>query len=163
MKKLLLTLTIGLAAFSMLAGETTETLFKGKEFNVSLAGTYSTEAENFGGGLGLGYFFTESLGVEVASSLDNFKGTGLDNIQWGFIGRLPLNLKLEGWKMSLAPYVQGGMGFHFEKVDEVYGYAGGGLELRVTQGWGVFADASYRWFEESKNDALVRFGIRLAL
>ena len=43
----------------------------------------------------------------------------------------------------LAPYVYGGGGYQFEPGDEWFAQVGAGVDVRVTQNWGLFVDARY--------------------
>ncbi len=64
-------------------------VYDGKEFPVTLAGTYDTTAKAGGVETRVGYFFTKNIGLEVGSGW-TAGGSAFNNLSLGAIGRYPL-------------------------------------------------------------------------
>jgi len=109
-----------------------------------------------GGGIEAAYFFTKNLGVSL-------EGTWLDGesaihgASASFIYRYPI----ERCTWALAPYGFIGGGGQWDGSSVGFGHFGGGLEVRFSQRWGIFADGRWVIHDALENYALVRSGIRL--
>ncbi len=64
--------------------------------------------------------------------------------------------------ICLAPYAYGGIGGHFDSVNQFGSHLGAGLEFRMTERVGVFADYSHNWAEETEDWHMYSLGLRLA-
>jgi len=147
------------------------------EFSVDLFGTYAGKDrwggktflassgnpgkdDQFGGGLGVNFFFTRFIGIGADSYLEEWKWPY--RINGSVILRYPLQ-----WKEAaggLAPYIFGGGGREFKYLTQWTYHGGGGLEFRWNRYTGVFSDAR-RVFSDRTSDldyTLVRFGMRLS-
>lgn len=105
------------------------------------------------GGVGINYFFTEMVGVGVDAHWWDGDGT-IHSFSGSLIVRFPIQ------EICLAPYIYGGGGFDVNS--EQYGsvHAGAGIEYRISDSIGVFADGRYTWGEDEYDDAMARGGIR---
>jgi hypothetical protein len=136
------------------------TLFFPNEFQLDLFGTYAdrdlfgNDADNFGGGIGLNYFLTRYVGVMADSYIEEWKAPY--RINGSLVLRLPID------QIGAAPYVFGGGGRQYKYVPQWTTHVGGGLEIRLNPHTGIFADGRRVFAEETKDTALVRFGLRMA-
>jgi opacity protein-like surface antigen len=110
--------------------------------------------DGVGGGVGLNYFFTKEIGV----GLDAYWYDSEEVIHSGsasLIVRYPMD------EICLAPYAFAGGGVHADSENIGSFHAGGGLDYRLTDTVGLFADGRYVWTGEDKNDFVtVRLGLR---
>ena len=108
-----------------------------------------------GGGLGLGYFFTENVGIEA-----NYAAFAQDSEAHLFTANLVLRAPISG--ACFAPYFLVGGGVHTNSVTQGLWNVGGGIDWRLDEAgcWGIFADATYTWTEETDDYTVVRIGIR---
>jgi hypothetical protein len=112
-----------------------------------------------GGGLGVGYFFTEYTGVELDATW-----LATDQVLHNFSGSLVLRYPIK--TACLAPYIFGGGGYATDSENQWTAHAGGGIDWRFGTGpncFGIFADARYTWTEENMDFTLIRAGIRFNL
>ncbi len=146
-------LLVGLLGFAWGVGAAE--LFPAKDSNLRLFGTYLDQAEDqWGGGLGLDYFFSSYVGMGLSTHLENVTGTAVDNLSTELYLRLPIE------KWHLAPYAVGSAGYQFGHA-KWFETAGGGLEFRFSQKWGIFADYQ-RIFNDARGvDNVIRAGFRL--
>jgi hypothetical protein len=114
------------------------------------------DTARLGAGAGLNYFFSRHIGVGVDAYTENTEHSFVDSVQGHLIGRLPIG------KTGLAPYIFGGGGRAFDLVEQWLGDAGGGLEFRFKQRWGLFIDARYTFPEKTDSYGVGRFGVRLS-
>jgi hypothetical protein len=110
----------------------------------------------FGGDLGASVFFTKYIGV----SADAFATTGnnptfVNTAMGDLVFRVPIG-------DVVAPYVFGGAGYQFENVDQIVGGGGVGLEVRLVQHFGIFADARYLAAVKTPDYGYARAGVRLS-
>jgi len=154
MMKKFLTVIAALALCTTLAKGAQSQLFKADEVGVSIGGVYTGETSDVAFGVGASYFFTPNIGVDAFTFWNDTEGSVIDDVRFGATFRVPINA-------NIAPYVMGGAGYHWEGVEEWLGYAGAGVELRFNDKWGIFADGSYQWPEESKDGWLARAGVKL--
>jgi hypothetical protein len=146
-------------------------LYRADELDVDFFGSYlnregkfnellNTDANHgtWGGGVGLGYFFTRELGLGADVNFSDHPGRITDQATGNLLLRLPIG------SSGFAPYIFGGGGRTFSPDWEwVYG-VGVGVELRFSRQVGIFADGRFLWSDvSSANDrGLVRAGVRVA-
>lgn len=121
-----------------------------------LSGDRIRQHGQLGAGVGLNYFFTRNLGIGAEAYSENTSGTFIDNASGNLTLRLPLG------QSGLAPYVFGGGGRQFDRLEAWFGQAGGGLEYRFNQHIGVFVDARMVLPDEAKYYGVARLGMRFA-
>jgi hypothetical protein len=112
-----------------------------------------------GGGLGIGYFFTEYAGVEADATW-----LATDSVLHNFSGSLVLRYPIKS--ACLAPYLIVGGGYETDSVQQWTAHAGGGIDWRFGSGPtcpGLFADGRYTWTEEDMNFVLIRAGFKFNL
>ncbi|MFN0127147.1 MAG: outer membrane beta-barrel protein [Verrucomicrobiales bacterium] len=112
-----------------------------------------------GGGLGIGYFFTEYTGVEVDATW-----LATDSVLHNFSGSLVLRYPIKS--ACLAPYLIVGGGYETDSVQQWTAHVGGGIDWRFGSGPtcpGLFVDARYTWTEEDVNFTLIRAGFKFNL
>lgn len=127
----------------------------GLSFDVFGSGrTYDLNKLRGGAGLGVNYFFANSLGVGIEGITENtarkFLDTAQGNVLWRITsGRAALNLSA-------------GAGYNFES-DEYFASLGGGPEYAVTEYLHGFFDArAVKPIEGGDIHALFRLGVRLS-
>lgn len=115
-----------------------------------------TAHQGYGGGIETNYFFTRYFGIGLEgewlsadSAISAFGGC--------FIARYPF----ERGTWAFAPYAFIGAGGQFDGTSVGYGFGGGGLEVRFSPTWGIFADGRWTAHNEYLNYALIRAGVRL--
>ena len=109
--------------------------------------------DSAGGGLGLGYYFTEYVGVRAeAYWFDG--GSAIHSITGSLVVRYPFQ------DSCVAPYVYGGGGGHFDSVNQGSGHLGAGIEMRFNPSFGLFADYRYTWTEETEDWRMYTLGLR---
>jgi hypothetical protein len=111
----------------------------------------------FGGDAGANLFFTKYIGVGG----DAFAVTGhnpsfVDTATGNLIFRVPIG------NTGIAPYVFGGAGYQFERIDQIVGGGGVGLELRLVPHFSIFADARYLAAVKTSDFGFARAGVRLS-
>jgi Outer membrane protein beta-barrel domain len=136
------------------------------KIQVSLYGAgiiFDTDApgldDELGGGLGVGYFFTEYAGVEVDATW-----LATESVLHSFSGSLVLRCPIR--PACLAPYILGGGGYMVNSEEQWTVHAGAGIDVRFGHGPlcpGLFADARYTWTEEEEDFVLIRAGFRFNL
>jgi hypothetical protein len=142
--------------------------FTGQELSVDLFGTYMAAQDgienifetnikhgDWGGGVGLNYFLTRSLGLGGDINIGSNAGEFVDQALGSVILRLPIE------SIGLAPYIFGGGGRGFDPEWEWLADAGVGLELRWNPMLGVFSDARYVWAEKTNDRLMLRAGLRV--
>jgi hypothetical protein len=161
--------------------------YTGNELSLDMFGSF-THTENslsdlfdtnikrggqWGGGVGINYFFTPWLGIgsdinfsdhrdQTAGGPGHEGGPFADYVMGNAILRLPL------CNSGFAPYVFGGGGRGFNPHYEWLADLGVGLEYRITPGFGIFSDGRYIWHDHDstaedpgRDRLLLRAGIRL--
>lgn len=147
--------------------DTTE-LFRANEFSLDLFGAYNSAQSRlgsistrslrqgeWGGGIGINYFFTRYVGIASDTHWMDWEGSFIDNVTASLVVRAPLD------NIRLAPYAFGGAGRIFEGRDSWSAHAGGGLEFRLNPHLGLFADGRYTWVDHGGDFAMARFGVRV--
>jgi len=153
--------------------------FPPHELNLDLFGTYATKDrwggrsytavngpfnsagnpvgkdDQFGGGVGLNYFFTRYVGIGADTYLEEWKWPYRVN------GSLFLRYPMPA---GVAPYAFGGGGREFKYLTQWTYHAGGGLEFRFNPFTGIFAEGR-RVFSDKTSSldyTLVRAAMRLS-
>jgi hypothetical protein len=147
----IVTLGLGSAA-------TAQDLFKANEVNLLVFGDYvDRQDDEWGGGLGINYFFSRYIGLGASSHVENFSGSAIDNVAGEVYLRMPLG------RVPVAPYGVGTGGYSFDYERWFYG-GGGGLEWRLSKEVGIFGDWQYLFYDKGDFDGwMVRFGFRLGM
>lgn len=174
----LLTVTMAAAQEGQYQTEPYKPLYRDREFQVDLFGTYLNPEGIFpdlfetsihhgvwGGGAGINYFFMRNVGIGTDFNASHNPGDNWDFDYW--TGDVYLRLPIG--KTPISPYVYGtggrsiGSDSGYPSWQWLYG-GGVGLELRFLRNVGVFGDTRFLWSDESSDfNALVfRFGLRLA-
>ena len=110
----------------------------------------------FGGGIGLTHFVTENIGLSGQAYW--WDGASIiHSVTASVIYRQPIQ------DICLAPYIYGGGGGHFDSVNQVSAHAGAGVEYRICEGFGIFADYRYTWADETEDWNLYTLGLRIQL
>jgi len=109
--------------------------------------------DSFGGGIALNYFFTENFGVEGSYSIFA-SDSEVHQFSGSLIARLPIK------SLCLAPYALAGGSFHTDGVNQGTWHVGAGLDYRIANCFGVFADAQYNWADDTSDYTTVRGGVR---
>ena len=166
-KPFLILLLAFMASFTAFAGVpappsplyTTDPIFLANELQIDIFGTHATtdinSLEGWGGGLGVNYFFTETLGLGVEGAYDG------DN--WSTAANVIMRAPIEA--LSIAPYVFGGIGWQFPDIsgfdasDFEY-HVGAGVDWRWTDTLGAFADWRYIFGDELPDTQELRIGLR---
>ncbi|MEM0896027.1 MAG: outer membrane beta-barrel protein [Verrucomicrobiota bacterium] len=136
--------------------------FYAGEFNVDLISLYADPSgdhpgggleDGFGGGLGLSYFHTERFGTQFRAYWWD-QDSVIHSVTASAVVRFPVE------RYCLAPYLFGGAGGHFDSVNQVGAHAGAGLEVRLNDRWGIIADYTYTWADETEDWNLYTLGLR---
>jgi len=109
----------------------------------------------WGGGVGINYFFTREIGIGGDINMSANGGKLIDQALGSLIIRWPFE------SCGLAPYIFGGGGRSFEPEWEWLGHAGVGLEWRLNPNLGIFTDGRYEWLDHTSDRLLLRAGLRI--
>ncbi len=109
----------------------------------------------FGGGIGVGYFFTPNIGMEVNYAVFS-EDQAVHLATVNAVVRAPLG------DICLAPYFLVGGGVHSNSVTQGIWNIGGGLDWRLDAAgcFGIFADAVYTFAEDTDDYTVIRLGVR---
>lgn len=136
--------------------------FRDMEIQVDTFGTggfYRGGNPGWGGGIGLNVFAFRYVGLGAEQMVvGNGNGT-----EWGTIGNLFLRYPV--CKLDLAPCAMAGIGKLYGAGDSVgVGHVGGGIEYRLTDNVGLFADGRWLYSPQLENGGgvLARTGLRWA-
>lgn len=111
---------------------------------------------DFGGGVGLNYFFSRYFGV--GADTDFFDGGSFfKNVSGSGIFRFPVG------NSGFAPYIFGGVGGRFVPKDEWTFHGGVGFEVRISRQFGIFSDIRYIVADKTTDGMMVRAGLRFGL
>lgn len=111
----------------------------------------------FGGDVGANFFFTRYIGVGGdAMALAGYHPSFVDTVMGDLILRMPIG------NTGLAPYIFGGAGYEFERVDQLVGGGGVGLEFRPVPHFGFFVDARYLAAVKTADYGIGRAGVRIS-
>ena len=132
---------------------------------VGAAGMYNGQSkQGLGGDWGVNYFFTKYLGVGIDDSVGSMRNagfSGFDGLQAGDSLQADLLLRYPICAWNLAPYVMVGGGGSWGPASQGDGNAGGGIEWRVLEHAGFFADCRWLYGTSGLSMALPRVGIRV--
>ncbi len=133
--------------------------FRDSEFQLDLFGSgafYKQGEPAWGGGIGVNYFFLKYIGIGAEQTL-----VGREDVaEWGTFGNLFLRYPICSW--NLAPYAVVGLGALYGQTEAILaGTVGGGLEYRITDNVGIFADARWLYNANVSNSGAV--GVRTGL
>ena len=148
---------------------TPDQLFNGNELSLDLFGSGSVNQETIdhlsgdrirhggrlGAGAGLTYYATRYVGIGADAYSENTQHSFVNDASGNLYIRLPLDA------VHLAPYVYGGGGRQFDPSLATFGQVGAGVEIRLTQHLGLFADARYVMPEHVGNFGVGRAGLRI--
>jgi len=114
--------------------------------------------DNWGGGIGVAYFFTENIGADFNWAVFDYNDA-VSFVTADMVLRFPVKTA------CLAPYVIGGGGLVTDGNASVDVWRlGGGVDFRPAflGNIGIFADGTYNWIGGSYTDStIVRLGLRL--
>jgi opacity protein-like surface antigen len=135
-----------------------EPCFAAGEINFDIIGMYIDPTgdgleDGPGGGIGAGYFFTENFGINTKAYWWD-GNSAIHSITASAVARFPID------DLCLAPFIYGGVGGHFDSVNQISGHLGSGVEYRLTDSIGIFADYSYTWADETDNWHGYSLGVR---
>jgi hypothetical protein len=140
-----------------------EPCFKDTELQLDVFTSYTgasngnSHGDGFGGGIGVNYFFMRHLGVGVDGNVYDGDANGVWDVSARLIARYPL----ECGSFCLAPYVFGGGGVEANGTTNGTWLAGGGLEWRATEQFGIFGEGRYTWGSADFDSAQARVGVRV--
>jgi len=131
-------------------------------YAVGAVGTFQGSPSNsIGGNLGVGYFFTQYLGLEVDNSVSGYGSPSSvkasDRLQADLLFRYPIC----AW--NLAPYAMVGGGASWDTATQGNGNVGGGLDYRLSDHVGLFADCRWLYGNSASgvlSSAMPRVGVR---
>ena len=154
--KLLLAIGVGMLVSVGAMAQSTD-LYSSHEASVDLFGFYGSRDKGgnndaWGMGAGFNYFFTQCLGLGADTYMDAFTVPYLLNGQGIF--RYPLR------GMPVAPYAFGGFGRQWTHAAQWLGDIGVGIEYRFQPKMGAFFDAREVFPTETRDYAVLRFGLR---
>ncbi len=137
-------------------------LFAANETSVDVFGTYAITdpgayRDGIGGGVGLTHFFGRyfGLGAEGYWWDGDQRNSGLiSSFSGSVIARYPFE------SLRIAPYLFAGGGGNFSQQNQTNLHAGIGLEYRLSQKWGIFADGRHVWADTLNDYNLVRAGVK---
>lgn len=112
--------------------------------------------EVLGGGVGLNYFFSRNVGIDV-----NYGLYATDKEHHQFDANLILRAPIDS--LCIAPYVLVGGGVATNSVTRGNYQVGGGLDVRIPSAscLGIFAEGAYHFSEEEPDYTTVRLGLRI--
>ena len=172
MKKLLLSFTILTATFSLATGgdyntknplppasQTCTAFDSGFELSAYVAASLANEGSDdyMGGGIGIAYFLTENIGVDLNYAPFNYESVV-------HFSTVDLALRFPMESVCLAPYIIGGGGVVTDGSTKGVWRIGGGIDFRpeALGNIGIFADGTYNWIDGTYPDTtIVRLGLRL--
>ena len=128
----------------------------GYEFGVFGAAIFpeSHYDDSLGGGVSLGYFFNENLGVQASAAI-YATDSEVHNYTVDAVYRLPIN--------CIAPYLLVGGGVHTNGATEGLFRFGGGIDVRIIDSTSIFADGTYNLLSSDiDNYTTARVGLRFA-
>ena len=113
------------------------------------------EDDTFGGGIGVEYFFNPYFGIAGSAQWADPGESLVHNYSADAVVRYPIT------SICIAPYAFGGVGVHTNSATEVIGRVGAGLDVRLWNASGIFADYTYTMPGGDVEDyQLIRFGVK---
>ncbi|HLX71015.1 MAG TPA: hypothetical protein VKV04_15420 [Verrucomicrobiae bacterium] len=160
MKKIRLALILAMGFFGITRVHAQSSdLFSAHEASFDLFGFYGSRDKGgssssaAGPGVGFNYFFTQNFGIGADSYADAFTWPYLLNANGIFRYHIP--------GVCAAPYAFAGFGREWWHAPQWMGDVGGGIEYRPEhRNAGLFVDVRGVFPTETKDYAVVRFGIR---
>lgn len=112
---------------------------------------------DWGGGVGLNYFFTRNIGLGGDINIPANGGNFVDYFGGSVIARLPID------PSGFSPYIFGGGGRGTDPVWEWLVHGGLGIEYRFNPATGLFCDTRYVWHIRDGSSDRIQFraGLRL--
>jgi hypothetical protein len=126
------------------------------EYYLNHPGGFVKKDVRWGGGAGVNYFFTKDLGIGGDFDVTSKASPIVDTTTGNLIFRIPLE------KLHLAPYIFGGAGYQFQRIDQFVGGGGVGVEFRLCDHIGVFCDGRYLAAKKSQGYGMGRLGLRVS-
>lgn len=110
-----------------------------------------------GGGVALGYFLTENIGIEASYSVHATDPSEEHLITANAVFRLPIK------SACIAPYLLAGGGLITNSDTNGLFDLGAGIDIRLEAlgCLGIFADATYNWVDDATDFTLIRIGARI--
>lgn len=108
----------------------------------------------FGAGIGVSHFFTKSVGLRGGAYWWDTDSI-IHSVTASAVVRYPIE------ELCLAPYVFGGVGGHFDSVNQISAHLGAGVEYRLTDRLGIIADYSYTFTDETADWNMYSLGLRV--
>lgn len=136
-----------------------EDKFKAPDFTLDMFGTWANKDrfgandDNFGGGLGLTFYFIRFLGISADSYIEEWK--------WPYRASASLVARIPVGQSGLAPYGFGGGGRQWKYVPQYSAHAGAGLQLKLNPHTALFGDWRRVFPETTDDHHLVRFGLNV--
>lgn len=115
--------------------------------------------DSAGGGLALTHFHNSYIGFSTGIYWWDDGDAVVHSVTGSMILRYPIR------SLCIAPYVVGGIGGHFDSVNQFTGHIGGGLEIRCPSlnCVGFFVEGTYNFADKSDNYTVLRVGTRIDL
>jgi hypothetical protein len=107
-----------------------------------------------GAGIGLTHFITDSFGLSGRAYWWDTESI-VNSVTASAILRKPIE------SLCLAPFVYGGVGGHFDSVNQFSTHLGAGVEYRLTDRIGVIGDFSRTFTEETQDWDMYTLGLRI--
>ena len=103
------------------------------------------------------YFANSYIGFSTSVYWWDDGSSAVHTVDGSVILRYPIR------SICIAPYAFGGIGGHFDSVNQLTGHVGGGIEwyCKYFKQCGIFTDAAYHWADETDNYTVVRAGARI--
>lgn len=113
--------------------------------------------DSLAGGVALTGFVNSYLGFSTSVYWWDDGESAVHSVVGSAILRYPIR------SACIAPYVLGGVGGHFNSVNQATGHLGGGLEIALpnVSCLGIFADGAYYWADKTDNYTVARLGLRI--
>jgi hypothetical protein len=126
-------------------------------YGLFLSPDASAEDDVFGGGLGVEYFFNQYFGVAGSAQWADPGESLVHNYSADLVLRYPIT------SLCIAPYIFGGGGVHTNSSTKMIARIGGGLDVRLWDANGIFADFT-QTIPESEIDQyqIIRLGVKFA-
>lgn len=114
---------------------------------------------SLGGGLGVTSYLNSYLGFSGNAYWWHDGDSQVTSISGSMILRYPIR------SLCVAPYLIGGVGGHFNSVNQWTSHVGAGIEIRVpsVSCLGIFADGTYNFADETEDYLMFRLGARIHL
>lgn len=120
------------------------------------------EDDTFGGGIAAEYFFNQYVGVSALAQWADPSDSLVHNYAADLVLRYPVTT------YCFAPYIFAGGGVHTNGETEIIGRAGAGVDIRILNCNGLFADWTYTFpgggggDDDIEDYQLVRLGVKVA-